>query len=95
MLIEQIVIAFLDNYLHGSSEVINVPFINLVNIVLLQHHRIVHLPSIVQLFELIWFFDLKWLIDNFVEVLLLRCDVEPFLFLGGLASVLLLGTVAW
>ena len=35
MLIEQVIIAFLNNDMHGSSEIINVPFINLIYIVLL------------------------------------------------------------
>ena len=35
MLIEQVISAFLNNDMHGSSEIINVPFINLVHIVLL------------------------------------------------------------
>ena len=49
-----------------------------------------HLSSVVELFKLIWLFDFKWLVDNFVEVLLFRCDkVGLFLFLGRLALVLL------
>lgn len=53
-----------------------------------------HFSSVVELFELVWLFDFKWLIDNFVKVLLLWCDkVGLFLFLGGLALIFL--AVAW
>ena len=49
-----------------------------------------HFSSVVELFELVWLFDFKWLIDNFVKVLLLWCDkVGLFLLLWRLAHILL------
>lgn len=88
--VKQGVITFLDNDLHRVSEVINVPFINIVDIVLLQHHWVMNFPGIVNLLKIFWHFDLKWLVDNFIEVLLLSCDVsEPFLLCWRLVLILL------
>lgn len=88
--VKQSIVVFLDNDLHSSSKVINVPIINLVDIVLLQHHWVMDFPRIVQNFERIRSFNLKWLVDNLVEILSFGCDkVGLFLLLGRLAHILL------
>lgn len=86
--VEEGIITFLDNDLHRIPEVVNIPIINLTDIVLLQHHWVMHLSGGVKLFEIFWYFNIKWLVDNFIEVMLLGCNVwELFLLCWRLVLV--------
>ncbi len=67
MLLEQLIFALRNDNHHCMSKVIDVPLVNPIDIVLLEHHRVVHFSGIVELLEVRWAFNIKRLIYNFVE----------------------------
>ncbi len=80
MFVKQFIFTFLNDHHHGSSKVIYIPVIDLIDMILLEHHRIVDLSCIVDLLEFIWAFYIKGLIYDFVKSRRwLYNNITPFL----------------
>ena len=88
MLLEKFIFTLRNDNHHRMSKVINVPLVNPVDIVLLEHHRVVHLSSIIEFLEVLWAFNIKRLIYNFV-----KCSGRLYVFKRLFLFLLLLGRI--
>lgn len=61
---EHIVVVFPDDLKHGTTEIVQVPSLNFLMIILLEHHRIVDLAGVVRLFKFFRQLDIKRLNDD-------------------------------
>jgi len=75
VLIENFIVVRPDNHEHSVPEIVQIPRHHLLTVVLLQHHRVVHLSRIVYLFEFLRRLDIERLDDDFVTaaVWLMMC----------------------
>ena len=82
MLGEDFIIVKLDDLHHGSSEVVQIPRTHLLAVVLREHHRVMHLPSVVHLIELLRRLDVKWFDHHLgASSLLIAAHLTPLLLL--------------